>query len=298
MYPLFLLSHAILLAASILAQGSSTLPIVDLGYTLHQATIGVRDVFGCLYSSLHFRTLTLHDQSTENGVSYLNFSNIRYAAPPIGALRFAAPIRPAVNRTVQDGQTTSICSQALPGWITTAQEVTTGEPVTEYRNYTVKDIPPVDPRTSEDCLFLNVLASSAVYGRRRNSSGAAVLVWIHGGGFTAGWKEEFGVGQDFIALSAGNRDGGVIYVAINYRLGLFVSYITNILVCASLKTFIYYRAGSELYLTDTMPWLMPVFSTSVWHWSGCRTIFTFSAAIPTASLSWANQRVQAQSCTK
>ena len=133
---------------------------------------------------------------------------------------------------------TSICSQAVPGWITTAQEFTTGEPITDYRNYTVKDIPPVDPRTSEDCLFLNVLTSSAVYERRGNSTGAAVLVWIHGGGFTVGWKEEFGDGQDFIALSAGNRDGGVVYVAINYRLGLFVSFIPNTPVCASPKTFI------------------------------------------------------------
>ena len=133
---------------------------------------------------------------------------------------------------------TSICSEALPGWITTAQEVTTGGPITDYRNYTVKDIPPVDPRTSEDCLFLNVLASSAVYERRGNSTGAAVLVWIHGGGFTAGWKEEFGDGQDFIALSAGYCDDGVVYVAINYRLGLFVSFIPNTSVCAATKTFI------------------------------------------------------------
>lgn len=133
---------------------------------------------------------------------------------------------------------TSICSQALPGWVTTAQAFTTGGPITDYRNYTVKDIPPVDPRTSEDCLFLNVLVSSAVYERRRNSTAAAVLVWIHGGGFTLGWKEEFGDGQDFIALSAGNRDEGVVYVAINYRLGLFVSLVPNTPVYAGSKTFI------------------------------------------------------------
>ncbi|KAM0794085.1 Alpha/Beta hydrolase protein [Usnea florida] len=197
MYPLCPLFLTVLLWASALAHRNTTPPIVDLGYTLHQAT------------------------TTENDVSYLNFSNIRYAAPPTGDLRFAAPVRPSMNRTVQDGQMTSICPQAQPGWITTAQEFTTGEPITTYRNYTVNDIPPVDPRTSEDCLFLNVLVSSAVYERRKNSTGAAVLVWIHGGGFTIGWKEEFGSGQDFIALSAGNRDGGVVYVAINYRLGLF-----------------------------------------------------------------------------
>lgn len=133
---------------------------------------------------------------------------------------------------------TSICSQALPGWITTAQEVLAGAPITDYRNFTVEDIPPVDPRTSEDCLFLNVLVSSAVYERRGNATPAAVLVWIHGGGFTLGWKEEFGDGQDFIALNAGNRDDGVVYVAINYRLGLFVSLFSPTPGCAGSKTFI------------------------------------------------------------
>ena len=191
----------------------------------------------------------MHDQTTENDVSYLNFSNIRYAAPPTGNLRFAAPVRPSSNRIVQDGQITSICPQAQPGWITTAQEFTTGEPITTYRNYTVSDIPPVDPRTSEDCLFLNVLVSSAVYERRGNSTGAAVLVWIHGGGFTIGWKGEFGSGQEFIALSAGNRDDGVVYVAINYRLGLFVIFITNTTVYAATKTF--YLGLARRYIGQT-----------------------------------------------
>ena len=45
MYPLFLLSLAVVRGAEVLAQRSSTLPIVDLGYTLHQATVGVRNLF-------------------------------------------------------------------------------------------------------------------------------------------------------------------------------------------------------------------------------------------------------------
>ena len=62
---------------------------------------------------------------------------------------------------------TPTCPQALPGWITTAQEFTTGRPITDHRNYTVNDVPPVDPRASEDCLFVDVLASSAVYERTK-----------------------------------------------------------------------------------------------------------------------------------
>lgn len=44
MYSLFLLALTVLHMVGVLAQGNSTLPIVDLGYTLHQATIGVRDL--------------------------------------------------------------------------------------------------------------------------------------------------------------------------------------------------------------------------------------------------------------
>lgn len=76
--------QAVIVAGSLIgavgAQGSydnsSDLPIVDLGYTLQQAS---------LFNS--------------TGAFY-NFSNIRYAAPPTGKNRFAAPKAPAVNRTV------------------------------------------------------------------------------------------------------------------------------------------------------------------------------------------------------
>jgi len=45
------------------------------------------------------------------------------------------------------------------------------------------------------------------------------LVWIHGGGYTLGWKTQYGTGGGLIKAS----NGGIIYVAINYRLGIFVN---------------------------------------------------------------------------
>lgn len=102
-----------------------------------------------------------------------------------------------------------------------------GKPLTDYHNFTTANITRVDPRTSEDCLFLDVLASKAVYENKNNGSGAAVLVWIHGGGYAAGWKTLFGTGRGLITRSEGNRDGGIVYVSINYRLGLFVSFATT-----------------------------------------------------------------------
>jgi carboxylesterase type B len=47
---------------------------------------------------------------------YYNFSNIRYGQPPVGALRFSAPLAPqGRNTTINNGQQGVICPQAAPG---------------------------------------------------------------------------------------------------------------------------------------------------------------------------------------
>lgn len=74
------------------AQGSN-LPVVDLGYERQRAT---------LFNSTG---------------GFYNFSNIRYAAPPVGDLRFRAPQAPARNRgEIQTGSPDRICAQANPAW--------------------------------------------------------------------------------------------------------------------------------------------------------------------------------------
>jgi carboxylesterase type B len=52
---------------------------------------------------------------------------------------------------------------------------------------------------------------------------APVLVWIYGGGFTAGSKTAKGNPAGLLARARDNNSSGIIYVALNYRLGLFVS---------------------------------------------------------------------------
>ncbi|KAH7085808.1 carboxylesterase family protein-like protein [Paraphoma chrysanthemicola] len=177
------------------------LPNVDLGYEIHQAA-----------------------NFNETGGFY-NFTNIRYGAPPLGDLRFAPPQRPAVNRSVvQNGEIPRICPQASPGWQPTAfavmSQFTAGLPINVSSNIgTDQPLPPIDPRTTEDCLFLDVMVPKGIFDAQQNGSGAAVLVWIYGGGYTAGWK----------AAAPWNSPGGllrrsndtIIYVALNYRLGAF-----------------------------------------------------------------------------
>ena len=119
---------------------------------------------------------------------------MRFAAPPIGPLRFFAPTLPAVNRTKIQNASDVICSQAYPKWLTTGA-------VTPF---TPADIAPVDPRTSEDCLFLDVLLPRKIWETRRTSrapSRAPVLVWINGGGFSLGWKDNSGKGYGLVPRS-------------------------------------------------------------------------------------------------
>lgn len=143
----------------------SSLPKVDLGYQVQQATV--------------FNT-------TGN---YYNFNNIRFAAPPTGNLRFAAPQKPAVDRSsVQTGQQSRICPQASPDWNAIAAQFVprylAGEHQfnsSSFQPATGSLIPP-DNRTTEDCLFLDVYVPKTIFNNASHGPGAPVVIWIYGGG--------------------------------------------------------------------------------------------------------------------
>lgn len=123
---------------------------------------------------------------------------------------------PPTNRNAVQNESDVICPQAYPGWLLRGAVV----PIT------AGDLPPVDPRTSEDCLFLDVLLPQSVWTAREKTDrkGSPVLVWIHGGGFVVGWKDASGQGHGLVSRSEWHDQGGVILVSINYRIGLFVSF--------------------------------------------------------------------------
>ncbi|KAL9624574.1 MAG: hypothetical protein Q9160_001238 [Pyrenula sp. 1 TL-2023] len=206
LYALSLFS-AVLSAPSRRQAGSSQLPIVDLGYEVHQAR-----------------------SYNQTGDTY-SFTNIRYAQPPIGDLRFAAPVAPTGrDETVTDGSTSRICPQASPAWSAIAAAFIpaylTGRPF-DY-NATVASLSanqtatPIDPRTDEDCLFLDVYTPRTIFDAAASSNGstssggAPVLVWIYGGGYTAGNKDSYNPAG---LISSSNNE--IIFVALNYRLGAF-----------------------------------------------------------------------------
>ncbi|KAL4990757.1 Alpha/Beta hydrolase protein [Aspergillus falconensis] len=160
--------HCLLTAASLVQPGIATQgPIVDLDYAIYRG---------------------YHDSTFGLDV----WKGIRYAAAPVGRLRWQSP-----------------------------QPV---QPVSQYQVIPAVDQPPICPQSgatgtpasygfnsgpgNEDCLFLNVYAAPG-------ASGLPVLVWIHGGGYGL-----FGATYDPSAMMKTNGNQ-FITVEIQYRLGAF-----------------------------------------------------------------------------
>jgi para-nitrobenzyl esterase len=116
------------------------------------------------------------------------YKGLPYAAPPVGEMRWREP------GPVAPWQDVRPVDKFAPNCL---------QPVV-YR-----DIDPLNPSMSEDCLYLNVW-TAAKPGEAR-----PVLVWIHGGAYRAGFGGE--ARHDGTALAT----KGLVVVTINYRLGVF-----------------------------------------------------------------------------
>ncbi|KAM0794200.1 Alpha/Beta hydrolase protein [Usnea florida] len=131
--------------------------------------------------------------------SLVTSRNIRYAAPPIGPLGFLAPTAPSINRTHIQNANKVVCPQAIPFCYTTGAATP----------FTASDIPSVDPRTSEDCLFLSVLLPKSVWNTRYEAR------------FDLGWKNASNEGYGLVTQSQQFSGKEVIFWVQNkiHRLG-------------------------------------------------------------------------------
>ncbi|KAF2167043.1 hypothetical protein M409DRAFT_54257 [Zasmidium cellare ATCC 36951] len=171
----------------------------------------------------------------EKDGKFVKFSNIPYAAPPIGDNRFARPGTPEYNKTKNDGSRSAICPQYQVGWYPAAEEFiedmllipalpskwTKKINVDDYEKLNPKQ--ELDPRSSEDCLLLDISVPKHVWDCRgkKGRFSAAVLVWIHGGGYISGSKDDIGNPESLLKTADNEENTGVIHVAFNYRLGAF-----------------------------------------------------------------------------
>ncbi len=112
------------------------------------------------------------------------FKGIPFAAPPVGTLRFKAPV------PVHSWNDTLSC--------------------THFGNTAMQSAGNIETvKGNEDCLQLNLYTPSL-----KPKKGLPVLVWVHGGGMTGG----SGMGQNGHSFS---HNDSIITITINYRLGVF-----------------------------------------------------------------------------
>ncbi|KAF8462299.1 Alpha/Beta hydrolase protein [Kalaharituber pfeilii] len=127
-------------------------PIADLGYAMYQGT---------------------HDPTT----NYSAFFGMRFAAPPLGNLRFHAPRPPPKSRldVILDASKNSLPGTVCPQGILPGLDM---DIETQFA------IP-----SSEDCLTLTVYAPSKALRKKMDGPrghGHPVVVYIHAGGYTMG----------------------------------------------------------------------------------------------------------------
>ncbi len=120
--------------------------------------------------------------------SIFKFLGIPYAEPPVGDLRWSAPLAKTPWRGMRPAQRFSaVCPQTVGASFDLR--------VTEQ---------------SEDCLYLNVWTATL-----DAAAEAPVMVWIHGGGNLGG------AGSEDAFDGTGLAAHGAVVVTLNYRLGAF-----------------------------------------------------------------------------
>jgi para-nitrobenzyl esterase len=124
----------------------------------------------------------------------LAFKGVPFAAPPINELRWKAP-QPALPwegvRKCDTWPASPIQNKPAP-----------------FAMWTKEFIAPPEP-LSEDCLYLNIWTAA-----KSAEEKLPVLVWIYGGGFTSGSSACAVYDGEALAQQ------GIIYVSINYRVGI------------------------------------------------------------------------------
>jgi para-nitrobenzyl esterase len=135
-------------------------------------------------------------QGTVRGVrrsSIDAWRGIPYAGAPVGEHRFRAPRPPAEWAGVRSASRFGpVAWQSREGNFVGASK---------------------HQEMSEDCLTLNVMRPSRAGGSDDSDALLPVMVFIHGGAYAVGSSAEYPRNGEALV-----RDGGIVYVSINYRL--------------------------------------------------------------------------------
>ena len=133
---------------------------------------------------------------TENATRDIHiFKGIPFAAPPVGPLRWKEP------QPVVPWKGVRACTSFGPSPMQ-------NKPV-PFSMWSEEFLIPKEP-ISEDCLYLNVWTGAKSAKEKR-----PVLVWIYGGGFASGGSAVPIYDGEAMAKK------GIVFVSINYRVGIF-----------------------------------------------------------------------------
>ena len=124
----------------------------------------------------------------KDGKTQYEFLGVPYAQPPVGDLRFLPP-------------------QPVKPWVEVREAFEDGATCIQSVSELLPEETGANQQESEDCLTLNIFTNSL--GDKKAPQ--AVMVWIHGGGFSLGSKD--------IYRMNGLVAEDIVLVAMNYRLG-------------------------------------------------------------------------------
>lgn len=140
---------------------------------------------------VHLTIGTFRGLATGNGTD--RWLGIPYAQPPVGDLRFKAPV--AIKQPFHAVQDALAFGNACP------------QPVTASLGAAI----------AEDCLFLNVWRPQST----SSNAQLPVLIWIHGGVYNTGSASDPSFDGNHIVNRSVLAGKPIIFVSINYRLNTF-----------------------------------------------------------------------------
>jgi len=139
----------------------------------------------------------------ENDEEVAVFRGVPFAAPPVGDLRWRAPVANTARSGPQNAtEFAPACMQTpyITDWYAGVAKTFGHGPESVGRPNGV----------SEDCLYLNIWSPQL-----NANAKLPVLVWVHGGSNKGGWSYE----PNYIGANLAAK--GVVVVTITYRLGAF-----------------------------------------------------------------------------
>ncbi|KAL5044217.1 hypothetical protein BDW71DRAFT_186264 [Aspergillus fruticulosus] len=170
--------------------------LLAIGAILYQGLLETPSLRASLKIVDSARNITYLGSLSPAGIEH--FQNIFYAEEPTGQRRFAAPVpkRPAEGSVIDARWAGAWCPQGTGDILPFTSRVT---------------------NISENCLSLRIARPAGT----QNDAKIPVAVWIHGGGHALGSASDILYEPDGLVKLAVSDGLPLIYVGINYRLGLF-----------------------------------------------------------------------------